>query len=137
MDSANKTRPTDGDVAAFLAAVPDERRRADGQFLAGLMSEVTGEPPVMWGPSIVGFGSRHYRYASGREGDVAAVSFSPRKAQTVLYLTGVPEDYADLLARLGPHTMGKGCLYLKRVDQADPTALREIIERSHQAAQTG
>jgi hypothetical protein len=136
VDSANKTRPTSGDVAAFLAAVPDERRRADARFLADLMREVTGEPPVMWGSSIVGFGSRHYRYDSGREGDIAAVSFSPRKAQTVLYLTGVPQDYADLLTRLGPHSMGKGCLNLKRVDQADPTVLRAIIERSYQAART-
>jgi hypothetical protein len=136
VDSTNKTRPTGDDVAAFLAAIPDERRRADAHFLTHLMSEVTGEPPTMWGPSIVGFGSRHYRYASGREGDVAAISFSPRKAQTVLYLTGTPQDYTDLLNRLGPHTIGKGCLNLKRVDQTDPTALRDIIERSYQAART-
>ncbi|GIE97191.1 DUF1801 domain-containing protein [Paractinoplanes rishiriensis] len=124
------------DVPAFLDAIPDERRRAEARELADLMAEVTGESPAMWGPSIVGFGSRHYRYESGREGDTVAVGFAPRKAQSVLYLTGQMEDYADLLARLGPHTTGKGCLYLKRLDRADPAVLREIIARSYVAAAT-
>lgn len=122
------------EVNAFLDSVPDEQRRADARLLAGLMTEVTGEQAVLWGSSIVGFGSRHYRYDSGREGDTVAVGFAPRKAQSVLYLTGSPADYADLLARLGPYTNGKGCLYLKRVDQADQAALREIIARSYRAA---
>jgi hypothetical protein len=78
--------------------------------------------------------ARHYRYPSGREGDTTAVGFSPRKAQTVLYLTGDMELYADLLARLGQHTTGKGCLYLKRVDQAVPQALRDIVDRSYRTA---
>lgn len=89
-DGSNKTAPTDGDVSVFLDAVTDNQRRRDAQLLLDVMREVTGQPPVMWGTSIVGFGSRHYRYASGRTGDVAAVGFSPRKAQTVLYLTGGP-----------------------------------------------
>lgn len=126
----NKTAATDGDVGAFLDAIPDEQRRGDARLLAGLMGEVTKLPAVLWGRSIVGFGSRHYRYDSGREGDMPAMSFAPRKAATVLYLTGALDDYADLLARLGPHKAGKGCLYLKRVDQADPQALRDIITRS-------
>jgi hypothetical protein len=133
-DSANKTTATDGDVGAFLAGIGDDQRRRDATLLAEVMREVTGEPAVLWGSSIVGFGSRHYRYASGREGDVAAIGFSPRAAQTSLYLSGELEQYADLLERLGPHKTGKGCLYLKRVDQADAGALREIIARSHHLA---
>jgi hypothetical protein len=124
------------DVPSFLDAIPDERRRAEARRLADLMAEVTGESPVLWGTSIVGFGSRHYKYESGREGDTMAVGFAPRKAQSVLYLTGQMDDYADLLARLGPHTTGKGCLYLKRLDQADAAVLREIIARSYVAAAT-
>ena len=126
----------DGDVQGFVAGVADERRRRDAQALVELMGEVTGQPAVLWGTAIVGFGSRHYRYPSGREGDTAAVSFSPRAAHTVLYLTGGIEDYADLLDRLGPHRTGKGCLYLKQVEQVDPAALREIVARSYRAADT-
>jgi len=125
-DSSNKTIATDG--------VADDQRRRDAELLLGLMREVTGQPPVLWGTSIIGFGSRHYRYPSGREGDIAAVSFSPRKAQTVLYLTGAPDEYEELLARLGPYWAGKGCLYLKRVDQADTEALRDIVARSYRTA---
>jgi hypothetical protein len=130
-DDANKTRATGGDVGAFVAGIGDDQRRRDAELLVEMMREVTGEPAVLWGPSIVGFGSRHYRYASGREGDVAPISFSPRAAQTTLYLSGPLEEYASLLARLGPHKLGKGCLYLKRVDRADAGALREIIALSY------
>lgn len=133
-DSSNKTTATDGDVGAFLGSIADDQRRGDAQLLVKLMGEVTGQPAVMWGQSIIGFGSRHYRYPSGREGDVAAVGFSPRKAQTVLYLTGGLDEYEDLLTRLGPHQSGKGCLYLKRVDQADEQALRAIVARSYNTA---
>lgn len=130
----NKTTATDGDVGAFITTITDDQRRSDSRLLVELMREVTGQPPVLWGTSIIGFGARHYRYPSGREGDTTAVGFSPRKAQTVLYLTGDMELYADLLARLGQHTTGKGCLYLKRVDQADPQALRDIVDRSYRTA---
>ena len=126
--------PAGADVAGFVAAVADDRRRRDAEALVELMGEVTGQPPVLWGTSIVGFGSRHYRYPSGREGDTAAVGFSPRSASTVLYLTGAVEDYADLLAGLGPHRTGKGCVYLTRVDQVDATALRAVVARSYRAA---
>jgi Domain of unknown function (DU1801) len=137
-DNANQTVPGTGDVAAYVEAVPDEQRRRDARLLVELMGEVTGQPPVLWGPSIIGFGSRHYRYETGREGDTVAVGFAPRKAQTVLYLTGYLDGYADLLDRLGPHTRGKGCLYLKRADQADQTVLREIVARSYtRATETG
>ncbi len=130
MADTNLTIAGDGDVGAFVDGVADERRRADARHLVALMGAVTGQPAVMWGRAIVGFGSRHYRYESGREGDVPAVSFSPRKAQTVLYLSGGLELYQDLLDRLGPHTTGKSCLYLKRVGDADDAVLREIVGRS-------
>jgi hypothetical protein len=124
-------RRTDAPVAAFLAQVPDERRRADAHRLCALMREITGEPPVMWGTSIVGFGSYHYRYASGREGDSALASFSPRSQHLVIYLVGEFEDrHRSALARLGPHKTGKGCLYIKRLDDVDTEALRELIDRS-------
>lgn len=121
-------------VRAFVDAIADERQAADARLLVALMSEVTGEEPAMWPASIVGFGIHHYRYDSGREGDTVAVGFAPRKAQTVVYLTGYLDGYADLLDKLGPHTRGKGCLYLKRADQADPGVLREIVARSYRAA---
>jgi hypothetical protein len=124
----------DDDVAKFLDGVGDAQRQRDARLLVGLMGEVTGEPAAMWGGGIIGFGARHYKYESGREGDVAAIGFSPRKAQTVLYLTGDLDGYADQLGRLGPHSLGKGCLYIKRVDQADQAALREIVARSFDEA---
>jgi len=130
----NKTTATDTDVQAFIASITDERRRGDAQTLVELMQEATGQPPVMWGTSIVGFGSVHYRYATGREGDTVAVGFSPRKAQSTLYLTGALTDYDDLLARLGPYEAGKGCLHLKQVDRVDRGALREVIDRSYRKA---
>lgn len=132
--ATNKTVPTDDDVSVFVSAIPDDQRRRDARLLVDLLGEVTGEPPVLWGTSIIGFGSRHYRYASGREGDTAAVGFAPRKAQTVLYLSGGMDRYEDLLACLGPHKTGGGCLYLKRADQADQQVLREIVERSFRLA---
>jgi len=130
-DSTNKTTATGGDVQAFLAGIGDDQRRRDAEALAELMREVTGQPAVLWGTSIVGFGTYHYRYETGREGDTAAISFSPRAAATTLYLTGAMEEYAGALGRLGPHKLGKGCLYLKRVDQVDPEALREIVALSY------
>jgi hypothetical protein len=135
-DSANKTTATEGDVGAFLEGIGDDQRRRDATLLAELMHEVTGEPAVLWGPSIVGFGAFHYRYETGREGDAPAISFSPRKAQTVLYLSGEMAQYEDLLGRLGPHTTGKACLYVKRVDRTDAAALRDIIALSYRLGTT-
>lgn len=123
--------PTSADVDAFLKAVPTESRRADAHALLELMRSVTGEPPVMWGPSIVGFGSYHYRYESGRTGDAPLAGFSPRKANLVVYLVGGFEDrYPKLLEQLGPHKTGKACLYLKRLGDVDLGVLRQLIERS-------
>ncbi|MGR6318277.1 DUF1801 domain-containing protein [Micromonospora soli] len=125
------TIPTDASVDDFLAAVPDERRRADAERLCAMLRDSTGEPPVMWGPSIVGFGSYRYTYQSGRTGDWPLVGFSPRKQQLVIYLVGgFEERYASVLARLGPHKTGKGCLYLKRLDDVDESSLRELVDRT-------
>ncbi|MGN9889649.1 DUF1801 domain-containing protein [Micromonospora sp. L31] len=125
-----KTAPTTASVDDFLAAVPDETRRRDAIAVRDLMRQVTGEPPTMWGDAIVGFGQRHLRYASGRELDWFLVGFSPRKAATTLYLgEGFPEK-EQLLARLGRHTVGKGCLYVKRLADVDLDVLTELVRAS-------
>ena len=124
-------RRTGAPVADFLAQVPGEQQREDARRLCAMMAEVTDEPPVMWGTTIIGFGTYHYRYPSGREGDSALASFSPRSQHLAIYLIG---DFAgrhqSVLARLGPHKTGTGCLYLKRLDDVDLSALRELIDRS-------
>jgi Domain of unknown function (DU1801) len=124
-------RQTDASVEGFLAAVPDEQRREDAHRLCAMMRDITGEPPAMWGASIVGFGAYHYRYASGREGDSPLAGFSPRRQHLVIYLIGGFESrHRAVLARLGPHKTGKGCLYIRRLDAVDRDALRELIDRS-------
>jgi hypothetical protein len=129
--ASQKTVPTSEDARAFLGAVSNEQRRMDAQRLCALLSDWTGEPPALWGTSIVGFGAYHYRYESGHEGTAPLVGFAPRKANLVLYLVGGLEDrYPKLLERLGPHKRGKGCLYLKRLDDVDPGVLRQLVERT-------
>ena len=124
-------RRTDVPVEEFLGQVPDDRRRDDARRLCAMMQEITGEPPAMWGSGIVGFGTYHYRYASGHEGDSALASFSPRRQHLVIYLVGEFGDrHQAALARLGPHQTGKGCLYIKRLADVDFDALRELIDRS-------
>jgi hypothetical protein len=130
MMSDLKTRPTDGSVQAFLESIEDEERRRDCLALLQLMREVTGHEPKLWGGSIVGFGSYHYKYASGREGDTFLAGFSPRKQNLTLYLTGYLEHYESLLGRLGKHKTGKGCLYIKKLDDVDLPTLREMIKQS-------
>ena len=131
MGERPKMVPTGADVEAFLATVADERRRADARTLCELMATLTGEPAVLWGSSIIGFGAHHYRYASGREGDAPLAAFSPRKAQLVVYLVaGFTERYGKLLSRLGPHTSGKSCLYIKRLSDVDLDVLRQLVDRS-------
>jgi len=124
-------RRTGAPVEQFLARIPDEQQRADARRLCAMMQQITGEPPAMWGTSIIGFGTCHYRYPSGHEGDSALASFSPRRQRLAIYLIG---DFASrhhsALARLGPHQTGKGCLYIKHLDQVDQDALRELIDRS-------
>ena len=124
-------RRTDASVEGFLDRVPDERRRQDARRLCAMMQEITGEPPAMWGAAIIGFGAYHYRYASGREGDSALASFSPRRQHLGIYLVGeFATRHQSVLSRLGPHKTGKGCLYLSRLDDVDADALRELIHRS-------
>jgi hypothetical protein len=124
-------RRTGGSVDGFLADVPDEQRREDSRRLCAMMQEITGEPPTMWGASIIGFGTYHYRYASGREGDSALAGFAPRRQHLVIYLVSEFESrHRSVLARLGPHKSGKGCLYIRRLDDVDRDALRELIDRS-------
>jgi hypothetical protein len=126
----SKTKPTNVSVGAFIDAIADEVRRADAKAIVKVMQRVTGEKPKMWGPSIIGFGSHHYRYESGREGDVPLAGFSPRKAATVLYgLLGTAESEA-LLERLGKHTTGKGCLYIKKLADVDQAVLEALIVAS-------
>lgn len=121
-----KTRPTDVSIDAFLDAVEQPVRRADGKAVREMMERVTGEPAVMWGPSIIGFGSYHYRYASGHEGDMCRVGFSPRSANLVLYVGGFP-DYEALLTRLGKHKRSKACLYLNKLTDVNLDVLETII----------
>ena len=122
-----KTKPNDGDVEAFLAALEDAQKRSDSLVLLDLFRTVTGEPPKMWGTAIVGFGDYHYAYASGREGDWFVTGFSPRKQNLTLYCMGGYEPHGELLARLGKHKMGKGCLYINRLKDVDLDVLRELV----------
>jgi hypothetical protein len=126
----NKTKPTQISVAAFIDALTDENKRADAKALVKLMQSATGEKPEMWGPSIVGFGSCHYKYESGREGDTPLVGFSPRKAAAVLYGVTGSSDSEALLAKLGNHTTGKGCLYIKKLSEVDRKVLEAMVVKS-------
>ncbi|MDX1740237.1 MAG: DUF1801 domain-containing protein, partial [Rhodothermales bacterium] len=125
-----KTRLTDASVADFLHGVDDEQKRADCFELVDLMSDVTGEEPKMWGDSIVGFGTYHYKYASGREGDWMQVGFSPRKQSLTLYIMSGFSRYDELMKGLGKFKTGKSCLYVKRLSDVDRDVLRELIAQS-------
>jgi hypothetical protein len=125
-----KARPTQASVAAFLAAIPDEERRRDGRAVARLMKEVTGAKPVLWGTSIVGFGTYRCRYANGSESEWPVTGFSPRRSDLTVYIMPGFDRYAGLLAKLGRHRTGKSCLYLKRLADVDMAVLREIVARS-------
>ena len=126
----NKTKPTTISVAAFIDAIADPTRRADAKALVKVMQSAAKEKPRMWGPSIIGFGSYHYKYESGREGDMPLIGFSPRKAATVLYNVTASDDSETLLARLGKHTSGKGCLYIKKLADVYPQVLQTMIVKS-------
>lgn len=129
-----KTTPTNISPADFLATVEDEKKRADAEQILQMMQEITNEPPVMWGPSIIGFGSYHYKYASGREGDWMLTGFSPRKTALTVYLMGGVERNEELLAKLGKYKNGKSCLYIKRLSDVDLEVLRDLITVSVQQA---
>lgn len=125
-----KTVQNQDDVTAFLATIEDDQKRADCEVVMKLMQDITGEPPKMWGNSIVGFGSYHYKYASGREGDFLVTGFSPRKTALTLYIMDGYQDYSAIMERLGTYKTGKSCLYLKRLSDVDVAVLRELIEAS-------
>src|SRR5580765_1630103 len=130
----NKTKPTKVSVASFINALTDETKRTDAKALVKLMQNATGEKPRMWGPSIIGFGSYHYKYESGREGNAPLIAFSPRKAATVLYNATGCSDSKALLAKLGKYTTGKGCLYIKRLTDVDHEVLETLVVKSLAAA---
>lgn len=121
-----KTKPTGVAVDAFLDAVADPQRREDAKKVCAMMERVSGELAAMWGPSIVGFGSYHYKYDSGHEGDMARIGFSPRARELVLYLLGDIPSHQALMDRLGKHKTGKCCLYIKRLSDVDESVLEEL-----------
>lgn len=126
----NKTKPTAASVQAFLDAIEGDERRSDCRTLLAMMGRITDKPAVMWGPSIVGFDTYHYKYDSGHEGDWAVTGFSPRKRDISVYLTASSPDQADLLARLGRHKMGKSCLSIRKLTDIDPAVLEQLISGS-------
>ena len=128
--AALKTRPTNASVDAFLDSVDQDGRRKDARRLLAMMQRVTQEPPRMWGDRIVGFGSYHYRYASGREGDWPLIGLSPGKRNLTLYIMPGFDDYQPLLDRLGKHRAGKSCLYLNKLQGIDMRALEDLIRQS-------
>lgn len=129
--ASNKTQPTDVSPQEFVDAVEHKVRRADAETLLGMMREISGQQAVMWGPSIIGCGSYHYKYDSGREGDMCRIGFSPRKTKLALYLVGSHERFAEPLSRLGKHKKGAGCLYINKLADVDIDVLRELIDASY------
>ncbi len=125
-----KTKQNKASVTGFLRGIEDPQRRKDCRTVLELMKEVTGSRPRMWGDSIVGFGSYHYKYASGREGDWFVTGFSPRKANLTLYIMAGFSRYKELLAKLGKHKTGKSCLYIKSLADVDLAILRQLVEDS-------
>ena len=125
-----KTKKTKASVTAFLDKITDEQRRTDCQTLLNLMKRATGEEPKLWGSSIVGFGTYHYRYASGREGDWPIIAFSPRKTDLTLYIMPGFEKFESLMAKLGKYKTGKSCLYIKKLDDVEIPVLKKLIATS-------
>jgi hypothetical protein len=125
-----KTKPTKISVTAFIAAVANETRRADAKTLLAMMRDVTGEKPVMWGPTIIGFGVRKYRRADGKEHAICKVGFSPRAANLVLYIAALDKANGPLLKRLGKYKTGTSCLYINKLADVDLNVLRQMIERT-------
>ena len=125
-----KTQPSKGDVTDFLNSVENDTKREDSFTILELMKEATGEEPVMWGDSIIGFGTYRYKYASGREAEWFLTGFSPRVQSLTLYIMDGFEEYDDLLGKLGKHSTGKSCLYVKRLENIDLEILKEMVEKS-------
>ena len=133
----NKTVKTGASVSEFMAGVENKRRREDGLVLLELMRDVTGLEPEMWGPSIIGFGSYHYRYESGREGDMPLIGFSPRKQSLSLYIMSGFDEYDELMSKLGKHRTGASCLYINKLADVDMGVLRELVSRSVEHMRVG
>ena len=131
----NKTKETGGSVEQYIAAIKDEVRRKDCEALAKLMGRATKHPPKMWGSSIVGFGSRHYKYESGREGDTCLVGFSSRKNDISVYGLNAAPDHEALVAKLGKHKMGKGCMYIRKLSDIDLNVLEKLVADAAAAKQ--
>lgn len=125
-----KTRPTNKSVKDFIDGIADDTRRRDCRTIMRIMKKVTKARPKMWGSNIVGYGRYHFKYASGREGEWFAAGFSPRVQSLTLYIMSGFRQYASLMKKLGKHTTGKSCLYIKRLDDIDLDVLEELIERS-------
>jgi hypothetical protein len=125
-----KTKKSAASVPAFLKTVEDDQRRKDCKAIVKMMQEATGEKPKMWGANMIGFGSYHYKYDSGREGDWFVTGFSPRKANLTLYLMAGFSNFDTLLAKLGKHKTGKACLYVKKLDDIDQVVLKKLIKES-------
>jgi Domain of unknown function (DU1801) len=123
----NKTQPTDADVEAFLSNIEEETRRRDCIALAAIMAKATKQKPKLWGTAIVGFGTHKYKYASGREGETCQVGFSPRKGDISIYGTASAPRQQELLAKLGKHKMGKGCLYISKLSDVNVRVLEELV----------
>jgi hypothetical protein len=128
-----KTRPTQASVSAFIAGIEDEKRRKDCRAVLALMRSASGERPRMWGDSIVGFGQTHLHYASGREVDWFRIGFSPRKRDLTIYLMSGLDKHATLLKKLGEHRTGKGCLYVKKLEDLNLAALDRLIRAALRA----
>ncbi len=125
-----KTQENDADVGAFLDGVENIRRREDARTVSDMMARVTGEPPRMWGASIIGFGRYHYKYESGHEGDFFLTGVAPRKQALSVHIMPGFSEYQDLLDRLGKHKTGRSCLYINKLDDVDLTVLEELVRRS-------
>ena len=130
MATALKTQRNAGSVKQFLDKVPDERRRDDARAVSAIMEDVTGEKPAMWGTSMVGFGSYHYKYESGQEGDWPLVAFAPRKDSLTLYIMPGFKEYSGLLEKLGKHKTGRSCLYIKSLEDVHVPTLKTLVRQS-------
>jgi hypothetical protein len=131
MGSKIQTVPTDSDVAEFLARLDDDQQRRNSETLVEIMQKISDKPPVMWGPAIIGFGSHHYKYASGREGDMPEIAFSPRKGKLTLYILDNAEKYPEIRKRLGKYTSSKACIYIKKLSDVDIKVLEELITAAY------
>jgi hypothetical protein len=134
MMAENKTKQNEQSVEEFLTRIPDEKKRQDSFAILDLMKKVTGMEPKMWGDAIIGFGSYHYKYASGREGDSPLAGFSPRKQNLTFYIDAGFDQYDALLNELGKYTTGKYCLYIKKLEDVDTDVLSELVKQSVQHA---